>query len=357
MKGRSSKIRTFIVFFFALLLSGFLVGAPTSPRRSPAFLAGGISQNRAVVLGPNRKRPWNGSSPFGKPRKPRITKAACPPRMAAISRPARSLLPGGEIIGHYLACKTGDRVLYLPAGAPDSVFTRRRHTRERAGSGATTPPPAENPEPKPFPLRLEGSAEKELVQSEESSQAQAFPIPTTSAWITAIRRGGPGPQDGRPAVLYQPAGRRGGRLRSSRLQRRSPSRKPLLPGRRSSPRRIRIHDRRIGAERPGLPARGQGLRHPRFHFSHPAGPRLQRLRLADPVGRLALRRIGRPQAHQGPDLESHLRLRRGRSRPRSQRRDGLPVPPPQGQRHGGHRRSQPPRRRLEARGRGRLQPL
>ena len=219
----------------------------------------------------------------------------------------------GRTLVYYLACKTGDRVLYLPAGAPDSVFTlidaapesEQARSRPAPASRRKLPAPAFSAPPRRQRRKQRGSRAKRLPGHRASS------MPTISAWITAIR-GTAWPSKRAPGCpICQPAGRGRGCPRSPRLQRRSPSREPLLPRGRSSPLRIRIHHRPVGAAGPGLRLGAKAFDIHVFTLATQQVARLQRHRLADPVGRVALRRIGRARPHQGPDLESHLRFRRG----------------------------------------------
>ena len=283
MKGRTRK------FGFSLFFSSPSQSFPSGQRAdfaravlrhsSPAeFLRTDTS-----FSGPNPKVPWNGSSPFGKPPEAEDYESLRSPlRTAAPSRPA-SIPPDWRRNHCPLAYKTGDRVLYLPAGAPDAVLhPDQHHARERAGSGTNHPASRrEAPEPKPFPAPLSKAAPFFFQsQSEESSPATGF---------SRYPESPPGLQ------LWQEAGalalKTGARLLSymsqtSRaedafdlpdFQRRSPGRKPFT----SAPGGLPFADKNaflpVGAARPGLPARGQGVQTSMFSRElRPAGPRLRK---------------------------------------------------------------------------------
>jgi hypothetical protein len=82
----------------------------------------------------------------------------------------------GPSLAYYLAYKLGEKILYLPEGAPNAVFT----VTDATPASAVIAPPVSAPSPaaagaaKSFPFRLDGSAENLIVREGEDAAPPGF---------------------------------------------------------------------------------------------------------------------------------------------------------------------------------------
>ncbi|MCX6559206.1 MAG: hypothetical protein NTZ26_01705 [Candidatus Aminicenantes bacterium] len=82
----------------------------------------------------------------------------------------------GPSLAYYLAYKLGEKILYLPEGAPSAVFTVTDATPAGAVVAPTAPaPPSQGAgAANPFPLHLDGSAESLIVREGEGATPSGF---------------------------------------------------------------------------------------------------------------------------------------------------------------------------------------